>query len=481
MSAGLLICILFFNGLMWLFFKNSKVLLFLSFFVLFSISLLTLISGIWGYPLIPTHINEFTLKLDAPSIILSLYILLLGAIVISFSYHHLAGELRRHRFIAGLYLVITSALGLVQSANLISCWFFWTVMGWSIFALLLHEGTQEAKHNAILKRRISLFGDLCFLCACVISYNLIESSNFSELRTLPDSFWTYAFAGLMLLACMTKSVQIPFHFWLKKTLAAPTPTSAILHAGVVNAGAILMIKMYGLFEALAPTGYVLIIVGTLSGIYGHLQSRSALDIKQKLVYSTISQMGYVFVLCGAHAFAIALMHIISHGLVKASLFLNAAGLNQKTYLSLRHYTLQHCMKALLLCVIFLMMVQVFLSQARPLEISIYVWLGIVSISLYFCILYTLSNQNSLFKCINTLVNSLLYVGCGLIAHAYLDNKFNSTGISQSYELSVSWLLMAVTICALIHLLWQNRLIIWSFFSQKNLGLKMKPEKHTTRI
>lgn len=486
MSLGMALCILFIISSMWLFLNHSKALLGLNLMAIIGIVLLLILTEAGFFELIPTHIGELKLELNPVSFVLSLYILFLSVIILSFSYNHLSGEAHRHRFLGTLGFVVVFALGLVQSANLISCWFFWVGIGWSVFALIRYERGQAAKKSAVIKRRISLFGDLCFLCACSLSYALLENSDFTSFSALPSSIPSYVLAALIVLACMTKSVQMPCHFWLKRTLVAPTPVSAILHAGVVNAGGILLIKMHGVFAALPQIGYFIIAIGALSAILGHIKSHAVLDIKQKLVYSTISQMGYVFVLCGAQAFTIGLLHIVSHGIVKASLFLNASGLNQQHHQKLRLYTVSQSLKSLLLTTLFIGLSFGFLSIEKLSDSFVEVWIGIVGLSFYFVVLQAFANERRTNYALagdlaKQLLGSALYLGFCLMVHTWLHNELPQKTILPDHEVAGIWV-FGITVCiALSHLLWTKRYAFWSSTAQSIFSFKTKMLSNQTRI
>jgi NADH-quinone oxidoreductase subunit L len=128
---------------------------------------------------------------------------------------------------------------------------------------------------------------------------------------------------LLVLSIMTKSAQFPFHIWLPGTIEAPTPVSAMLHAGIVNAGGFLVNRLAPLYGSAPTTLYVLFIVGGLTALIGASTMLTQSSIKRTLVYSTMGQMGYMVMECGLGAFALAIFHLCAHGLFKATLFLNS--------------------------------------------------------------------------------------------------------------------------------------------------------------
>jgi NADH:ubiquinone oxidoreductase subunit 5 (subunit L)/multisubunit Na+/H+ antiporter MnhA subunit len=128
---------------------------------------------------------------------------------------------------------------------------------------------------------------------------------------------------LIVVAAATRSAQVPAHGWLIGTVWAPTPVSALLHAGVVNAGGILAIRLWGLVGATAVVTHLLLLLGTLTLVVGTLQARARSDVKGSLAASTVAQMGFMTLTVAVGAHAAALLHLVAHGMFKASLFLGS--------------------------------------------------------------------------------------------------------------------------------------------------------------
>ncbi len=130
-------------------------------------------------------------------------------------------------------------------------------------------------------------------------------------------------AGLIVLGALAKSALIPFHSWLPLTLDAPTPVSALMHAGIVNAGGYLMIRMSSFLMQHPQALAVLAIMGGATAGLGALIMMTQSSIKQKLAYSTVAQMGFMMLQCGMGAFTAAMLHIVAHALYKAYAFMNS--------------------------------------------------------------------------------------------------------------------------------------------------------------
>ena len=128
---------------------------------------------------------------------------------------------------------------------------------------------------------------------------------------------------------MSKSAQFPLHIWLPHSLYAPTPVHALLHAGIINAGGFLINRLAPLYGLSPTTLHVAFVIGTLTALLGASMMLAQNDIKKTLGFSTIGQMGYMIMECGLGAFALAVFHLIAHGLFKATVFLNCGNVIHK--------------------------------------------------------------------------------------------------------------------------------------------------------
>jgi NAD(P)H-quinone oxidoreductase subunit 5 len=131
---------------------------------------------------------------------------------------------------------------------------------------------------------------------------------------------------LVAAAALTKSAQFPFHSWLPETMESPTPVSAIMHAGVINAGGALVIRFAPLIVRVPEALLLLAVIGTVTASLGLLAMWAQVKVKRTLAWSTVSQMGFMMVQCGAGAFPAALLHIVGHGCYKAWCFLRSGTL-----------------------------------------------------------------------------------------------------------------------------------------------------------
>jgi NADH:ubiquinone oxidoreductase subunit 5 (chain L)/Multisubunit Na+/H+ antiporter, MnhA subunit len=142
-------------------------------------------------------------------------------------------------------------------------------------------------------------------------------------QSAANSMLVSAIGGLFVLAAMTKSAQFPFHSWLPDTMEAPTPVSALMHAGIINAGGFLVIRLSPLV-VLSPAALgMLAMIGAITALLGGVVMLSQTSVKRSLAFSTIAQMGFMMLQCGLGGFSAALLHIVAHSLYKAHAFLSS--------------------------------------------------------------------------------------------------------------------------------------------------------------
>ena len=132
-----------------------------------------------------------------------------------------------------------------------------------------------------------------------------------------------AIAVLLVAAALLKSAQFPFHGWLLEVMETPTPVSALLHAGIINAGGFLVLRFADLISLSAPALDTLAVVGGLTALFGSVVMLTQTSVKVALAYSTVAQMGFMLLQCGLGAFPAALLHIVAHSLYKAHAFLSS--------------------------------------------------------------------------------------------------------------------------------------------------------------
>ncbi|MCC5949620.1 MAG: hypothetical protein JJT89_14310 [Nitriliruptoraceae bacterium] len=257
-------------------------------------------------------------------------------VVQSFARRAFAGDPRTTRFFAFASL-LTSATALVAtSATGSGVALGWIVAGVSLAALVAHRGDWEPARQARRRvRRSFVLGDTALILGLVIA-GIVAGD--LDLRATPQAATALAQAEvasvgpfgilgvvalLLVVAGLSRSAIIPFHRWLPATLAGPTPTSALLHAGVVNGAGVLLVRFAPIFGASAVATHVAFALGVTTALIATAVMLIRADIKGNLVWSTAGQMGFMVVQCAVGAFAAALFHVIGHGMYKAALFLGS--------------------------------------------------------------------------------------------------------------------------------------------------------------
>jgi NADH-quinone oxidoreductase subunit L len=273
---------------------------------------------------------------DRLSLIILLLVTTVSGIVHLYSLRAMQEERRFPRYFTLLSLVTVEVMVVVLSNNLLLLGIFWIAKGLSLTFLLAHYQERTASWQAAIKKlRVDLVGAGAFILALVLTWNIFDTFDIQAINAiatqspekLPADRLTLL-TVLLFVAAMAKSAQFPLHGWLPRSVEAPTPVSALMHAGLINAGGFLLIRLSQLFVATPLTMGLVIVVGGFTAFYGTLIMLTRNDVKGKLVYSTMGQMGFMMLQCGLGAFALATFHIVAHGLFKATLFLSSGSVIQ---------------------------------------------------------------------------------------------------------------------------------------------------------
>lgn len=269
------------------------------------------------------------LETSTYSLVFVAFIVVLGWFVHRFAVTNLAGDPRRGRFLTHLTLTLWAVQGLAVSGNFALFLVFWMLTSTGLHQLLEHfRHRSGARIVAWEKFLVSRLGDLALIGAAVLLFLGHGSLNFAELLKSTPSAWDGWAVLLLVLGALTKSAQVPFHGWLPKTLEAPTPVSALLHAGVINAGGFLLIKFWFLLERNEAAQTAALIFGGLSALWGSLAMVVQSDVKRRLAWSTVGQMGFMMMEIGLGAPGLALVHLIGHGFYKSRAFLWSGDVSQ---------------------------------------------------------------------------------------------------------------------------------------------------------
>jgi NAD(P)H-quinone oxidoreductase subunit 5 len=283
-------------------------------------------------------IPQLSILMDPLSSTMGAFICFLGAIIFRYSVEYLEGEPNQSRFLGQLVLSIVSTQLLVLSGSMITLLVSWVLISLLLHALLTHYGTRPRGVLAARKKfLISRLGDVCIVLAAILIWNEFGTVTFASIfeqlqnnsRYAPQTGVSYTyFSAACLLTCaiMCKSAQVPFHSWLPDTLESPTPVSALMHAGIINGGGFLLLRLQPFFAAVPSILTTIAIVGMLTTALGLLIMWTQTNVKKRLAWSTVGQMGFMMLECGLGAYGLALMHMVGHGLYKAHAFLNSGSI-----------------------------------------------------------------------------------------------------------------------------------------------------------
>jgi NADH:ubiquinone oxidoreductase subunit 5 (subunit L)/multisubunit Na+/H+ antiporter MnhA subunit len=258
------------------------------------------------------------------SAVLLLLVFGVGTVVQAFARRYLRGDPRAGRFFSGTALLVAATGAMVSSATLIGLAAAWSVAGAALCLLLgMYPQLPAAADGARRTARAFLAGDAALWVGVAIATATWGDLDLRDLHLHGHPAALAVVACLIVVAALSRSAQLPFQRWLPATLAAPTPVSALLHAGVVNAGGILLVRMSPLFGASAIATRLAFVLGAASAVYGTLLMLAKPDVKGALAHSTMGQMGFMVMTCGLGAFAAAVFHLVAHGMYKATLFLGS--------------------------------------------------------------------------------------------------------------------------------------------------------------
>jgi NAD(P)H-quinone oxidoreductase subunit 5 len=287
----------------------------------------------------------FAIRIDPLSCLMFAMVSLLSAVVGQYALRYLDGESRQGYFYKFLLTTVLFVVLLVLSSNLVMFFIAWFGMSWGLNRLLLYHSNRPAAVYAARKKfLVSRLGDVAVLGAIGLIYHIFGTFEFAEIFSQVETGTStqndqavFSIAAILLAAgAMTKSAQVPFHFWLPETMETPTPVSALMHAGIINAGGFLVLRLSPLISHSIFASAMLATCGALTAIYGALVMSTQNNIKTKLAYSTISQMGMMMFACGIHAYSFALFHIIAHSFYKAYAFLTTGTLVEER----KHHNLE---------------------------------------------------------------------------------------------------------------------------------------------
>ena len=280
--------------------------------------------------------------IDRLSAVMMVLISGVGTVIYTYSIGHMYQDLHDRRFLALIGFTVSVLLCMVSSVNLMMLFLLWQVISCLLYLLAHNHAHEATRKGAVRTFTLLRVGDVAFLSGIVLAYQLYGTLEFQPLFAKAAESpvlltpWpgieisgTTVITLLLFIGAMSKSAQFPLFIWLPGYLYAPTPATALLHAGIINAGGFLINRLAPLFGLSSITLHVALVVGTLTAILGATMMLVQNDIKNTLGFSTIGQMGYMIMECGLGAFSLAVFHLIAHGLFKATMFLNSGNVIHK--------------------------------------------------------------------------------------------------------------------------------------------------------
>ncbi len=273
----------------------------------------------------------FRLLIDPLSVAMALVVSGVGLLIHVYSVGYMADDPGFGRYFAYLNLFMATMLTLVLAGNLVVMFIGWEGVGLCSYLLVAFWFTRPAAARAGVKAfLVTRLGDVGFLVGIFLAFGVFGTTDFSVLtgeasRTLALGGGTATALALLLFAgAVGKSAQLPLHIWLPDAMEGPTPVSALIHAAtMVTAGVYMIVRLHAVFLR-APLAMDLIAaVGAFTAIFAAASALVEPDLKRVLAYSTISQLGYMFLAVGVGAFGGGIFHLTSHAFFKALLFLAA--------------------------------------------------------------------------------------------------------------------------------------------------------------
>ncbi len=277
---------------------------------------------------------EWSYQLDPLSAIFMLIVTGVGLCIFVFATGYMHGETGFYRFFAYMGLFMFSMLVLVMGSNFVMMFVGWEGVGLCSYLLIGYyfnrEEAANASRKAFVTNRIGDFGFILAIFGIIATFGsaqytqVIPAAALYPVETLGHwGLLSWIALGLMIGAC-GKSAQFPLHVWLPDAMAGPTPVSALIHAAtMVTAGLYMLTRTNVIFQHSQTMMLVVAVVGAFTAIFAATIGITQNDIKKVLAYSTVSQLGFMFLACGVGAFVIGIFHVMTHAFFKALMFLGA--------------------------------------------------------------------------------------------------------------------------------------------------------------
>lgn len=273
---------------------------------------------------------SFSYVLDSLSLTMGLIVTGVGALIHIYSIGYMHGDSGYYKYFLYLNLFIFAMLNLVLADNLVVTFLGWEGVGACSYFLIGYWYQDMDKAAAAQKAFVAnRVGDFAYLVAMFILFAVLGTLSYTGINAAASNGTLGADAGmwvalLLFIAATGKSAQIPLYVWLPDAMAGPTPVSALIHAAtMVTSGIYLIARLSAVFLTVPEVSVVIAVVGAATALLAALIALTQNDIKKVLAYSTVSQLGFMFMALGAGAYTTALFHVMTHAFFKACLFLGS--------------------------------------------------------------------------------------------------------------------------------------------------------------
>nr|QQP00486.1 NADH dehydrogenase subunit 5 [Lucilia sericata]UZX50278.1 NADH dehydrogenase subunit 5 [Lucilia cuprina] len=267
-----------------------------------------------------------TLLFDWMSLIFMSFVLMISSLVIFYSKEYMESDYKINRFIMLVLMFVTSMMLLIISPNLISILLGWDGLGLVSYCLVIYFQNVKSYNAGMLTALSNRIGDVALLLAIAWMLNYGSWNYIFYLEVMKSNMEMMIVGGLVMLAAMTKSAQIPFSSWLPAAMAAPTPVSALVHSStLVTAGVYLLIR-FNILLSSSWLGNLLLLLSGLTMFMAGLGANYEFDLKKIIALSTLSQLGLMMSILSMGYYKLAFFHLLTHALFKALLFMCAGAI-----------------------------------------------------------------------------------------------------------------------------------------------------------
>ncbi len=294
------------------------------------IKIINSVNKFMSIPMTPFTISSY-IFVDALTLCIFMLVSIISLSVARFAYQFMNGDKLYGTFFLRLFALVGSVVVLVAADHILIFLFSLAVSHGILVKLMIHKSSwKAAKFSGMMALKNFIWSFISLSISFSLLYQLTGETSIHRIASHSPNHPLYDLALILLIiSAMAQSAIWPFHRWLLSSLNSPTPVSALMHAGLINGGGILLIRFSPL---LLQSPYLLqgiFVVGMFTAILGTLWKLIQPDVKKMLSCSTMGQMGFMFVQCGLGLFQAALIHIFCHGLFKAYLFLTSSNSAQE--------------------------------------------------------------------------------------------------------------------------------------------------------